>query len=242
MASWDTQRWYLPLLERTVTLPAEARVLEMGYYDPAGALWAAQHARHVVALRPAIDLVADLERGAREAGAANVEVRLATRLEPAEAGAFHAAFLLAPFFLGNAPVRAAIHTVTRALRPDGALYLQVHRRHGGATFLRYCEAVFDQVEALGIGGGQRRLYRASGPRAEAVPVDEPAAAAEAVQEVTLRGVSLRLRFAAGVFGARTVDPAARLLAERCQPRSLESMLQGVPFAFLPPPAEQLTSD
>lgn len=51
----------------------------------------------------------------------------------------------------------------------------------------------------------------------------------------------RLRQATRAFRLDRVR-AARLLAERCQPRSLESMLQGVPFAFLPPPAEQLTSD
>ena len=213
MASSDTQRWFVPLLERHAHLPAGGRVLDLGYYDEAAALWAAARAERVLALRPGVDQAGALERRAQEAGAHNLQVRVAAQPEPEEAGTFDAVLLLAPFFLGNAPVRDALRAAAGALKPDGRLYVQVHRRHGGGTYVRYAEELFDTVELLGMGGGQRRLYRAAGPRAEALGAAEGDEAAPAVHEVTLRGVALRLRLAAGVFAARGIDPGSRLLVE-----------------------------
>jgi 16S rRNA (guanine1207-N2)-methyltransferase len=212
MSSSDTQRYHLALLREYVTIPPEGRVLEMGYYDPAGALWAAGEGGTVVALRPAIDQVAELDRAARAAGRQEVEARLATGAEPDERGTFDVALLLAPFFLGNAPVRQAMGAAAAALKPGGALYFQAHKRRGGDTFVGYAHDLFEGVTLLGMGGGQRRLYRAAGPRprAGAPAVDEAGAASV---EVTLRGVPLKLRLAAGVFSARHVDPGSQLLAE-----------------------------
>ncbi|MGH2368610.1 MAG: class I SAM-dependent methyltransferase, partial [Chloroflexota bacterium] len=163
--------------------------------------------------------VADLDRRAKAAGLDTLdtlEARLALHPEPAEMGTFEVALLLAPYFLGNAPVGDAMRACAAALRPDGAMYVQAHRRHGGKTYLGYAEALFASVELLGMGGGQRRLYRATGRRAEAaeavaLAVDEKAE--QPVTEAVLRGVTLRLRLAAGVFAARQIDPGSRLLVE-----------------------------
>jgi 16S rRNA (guanine1207-N2)-methyltransferase len=228
MATRDVQHFYLPLLARHVPLPPGTRVLEMGYYDPAAALWAASQGAHVVALRPSIDLVAELDAerstpaggsdDAVDAGdmgtagsAGALETRLAVRPEPGEARSFDVALLLTPFFLGNAAVRDAIHTAAAALKPDGVLYLQTHRRHGGDTFVRFAGEVFGSVELVDMGGGQRRLYRATSPAD--VPLEPPETANDAatLHEVTYGGATVRLRLGAGVFASHGIDPGSRLL-------------------------------
>jgi 16S rRNA (guanine1207-N2)-methyltransferase len=221
MSSSDAQRYHLPLLREHVDLPPGARVLEMGYYDPEGALWAgAAGAGQVVALRPAIDQAAALDRAAREAGLGQIESRLAVQPEADERGTFDLALLLAPFFLGNLPVRQALEGVAAALKPDGALYFQAHKRRGGDTFVGYARGLFEDVDLMGMGGGQRRLYRATGPRTgttSADPGGAPATDAEDLaQEVEIRGVTLKLRLAAGVFSAHRVDPGSLLLAQTAQ--------------------------
>jgi 16S rRNA (guanine1207-N2)-methyltransferase len=193
----------------------------MGYYDPEGALWAgAAGAGQVVALRPAIDQVAALDRAAREADLGQVEPRLAVQPEAEERGTFDVALLLAPFFLGNAPVRQAMEGAAAALKPDGALYFQAHKRRGGETFVGYARGLFQGVELLGMGGGQRRLYRAAGPRAGAPVAEtgekESGGAESLVQEVEVRGATLKLRLAAGVFSAHRVDPGSLLLAQTAE--------------------------
>jgi 16S rRNA (guanine1207-N2)-methyltransferase len=215
MSSSDTQRYHLPLLQEHVVIPPGGRVLEMGYYDPAGAIFAAGAGGTVVALRPAIDQVAELDRDARAAGRPEVEARLATGPEPDERGTFDVALLLAPFFLGNTPVRQAMAAAAVALKPEGTLYFQAHKRRGGDTFVGYAHDRFEGVRLLGMGGGQRRLYRATGPRSQAA-ADARAEAGAAPVEVTLRGVPLKLRLAAGVFAARHVDPGSQLLAETAE--------------------------
>src|SRR5262245_43930517 len=97
----DTQHYDLRLLRQHVVLPPSGKVLELGYYDPAGALWAAGRAGHVVALRPTVDLVSGLEKAAREAGLDSLEVRLGVSPGPGERGTFDVALLLTPYFQGN---------------------------------------------------------------------------------------------------------------------------------------------
>jgi 16S rRNA (guanine1207-N2)-methyltransferase len=213
MPSPDTQRYYLPLLQAHVPLPAQGSVLEMGYYDAQGALWAAGGAGRVVALRPSIDLVADLDRQALAMGLTNLEARLAVRPEPAEQGTYDVALLLAPYFLGNAPVRQAFEAAAAALTPAGALYFQVHRRRGGDTFVEFARALFGDVTLLDKGGGQRRLLRASAPRPLASAVSAPPAAETPPLELSIRGIMLRLRLAAGVFSGHRIDPGSQLLAQ-----------------------------
>lgn len=213
MPSWNTQRFFLPSIERHVALPGAGRVLDMGYDDPAAALWAARRVRHVLALRAAIDLVAGLDQQARHGELDNVEARLALQPQQTELGTFDATLLLAPFFLGNAAVRDSLQTAAAALKPDGALYIQLHRRHGGDTYLRYVEGVFDRVAMLDMGGGQRRLYRATGARPGALLAPSAPPLEAPLHEVLRRGIPLQLRLAAGVFGARGVDAGSRLLLE-----------------------------
>jgi 16S rRNA (guanine1207-N2)-methyltransferase len=213
MSSTDAQSYYLPLLREHIAFPAGARVLEMGYYDAGGALWAAGGGARVVALRPAIDQVAALDRAVRESELSGVETRLALDVEPDERGTFDLVLLMAPFFLGNAPVRRAMSVAALALKPEGTLYFQAHKRRGGDTFVRYAGELFASVELLGMGGGQRRIYAATGPRTD---VAREAGAGEEVAppaEVVLRGITLKLRFAAGVFSANRVDPGSQLLVE-----------------------------
>ncbi len=214
MSSVDTQRYYLPLLREHVPLPRRGRVLELGYYDPHGALWAAGGAGQVLALRPSIDLVADLHRRAREADVTNLDVRLAVRPEAFEHGTFDLVLLLAPYFLGNAPVRQALEVAAAALTRGGVLYFQVHRRRGGDTFEGYARSLFNELSLLGKGGGQRRLLRAADPR-PSLP-GPPAGAASVTGphlELSLRGATVRLRLAAGVFSAHRLDPGSQLLVE-----------------------------
>ncbi|MDQ3699852.1 MAG: class I SAM-dependent methyltransferase [Chloroflexota bacterium] len=213
MPSSDTQRYYLPLLQAHVPLPAQGSVLEMGYYDVQGALWAASGANRVVALRPSIDLVADLDRRASAVGLTNLEARLAVRPEPAEHGTYDVALLLAPYFLGNAPVREALEAAAAALTPAGALFFQVHRRRGGDTFIDFARALFGDVTLLDKGGGQRRLLRATVPRPPASSLSASQAVATPPLEISIRGITLRLRLAAGVFSGHRIDPGSQLLAQ-----------------------------
>ncbi|MBI3972753.1 MAG: methyltransferase [Chloroflexi bacterium] len=217
MAGSDVQRFYLPLLERQVSLARGARVLDLGYYDPSAALWAARRAGYVLALRPSVDLAIDLERAGQAEGVSHLEVRLATRPNTEEVGTFDVVLLLAPFFLGNAPVREALAAAAAALKPDGALYFQVHRRRGGETHVRSASEFFGGVELVGIGGGQRRLHRATAPKTSAAmaaigAVAQPESGRpESLHQLEWRGATVRLRLAAGVFAARGIDPGSRLL-------------------------------
>jgi 16S rRNA G1207 methylase RsmC len=211
MPNSDTQRYFLPLLDRHVRLHPTARVLEMGYYDPDAALWAAGRAAHVVALRPTVDLTSEVETLARSQQIPNIEVRLDTQIQPDERATFDTAILLAPFFLGNAPVHQAIDTAAAALKSDGSLYVQVHRRAGGESYVRYAAGRFEDTEFLGMGGGQRRLYAARRPRPELVSAQTEGAAEQPSIEFSARGVSVQLRLAAGVFAARAIDPGSQLL-------------------------------
>jgi 16S rRNA (guanine1207-N2)-methyltransferase len=214
MRGASPQYYDLPMIERHVAAPARARALELGYYDPSAALWLARRVRQVLALRPAVDLAAELDRQARAAGLANLEVRVTTQPQPSERGTFDLALLLAPFFLGNAPVRHAICTAAQALKSDGVLYFQVHRRRGGDTFVGYACELFASVEPVARGAGQRRLFAATGPRA---PAAEPVIPqADRLYDLTLRGVTVRFRLAAGVFSARGIDPGSRLLLDTAQ--------------------------
>jgi 16S rRNA (guanine1207-N2)-methyltransferase len=222
MPQQDLQRYFLPLVREHIEVTSESRVLELGYYDPAGALVMAAMGARVVALRPAIDLATEVERLAREQGLRTLDARLDDSIRRDEHGTFDVALVLAPFFLGNAPVKSAIRTAVTALRPDGALFIQLHRRHGGATFLRFVQDLFDEVELLGMGGGQRRLYVAHGLKAEATSVipasnadDGPSGAKSSAPlvELAARGRTIKLQLTAGVFGARRVDPGSTLLVK-----------------------------
>lgn len=206
----DVQQYDLASLDRRATIPPDCDVLEQGYYDPAGAIWAARHARRVVALRPAIDQAAAVMLAAQKAGLSTVDARLAVRPEATEQGSFGAALLLAPFFLGNAPVRDALTVAAWALRSDGVLYFQAHRRHGAQTYVRFAQEVFGTVEQLGIGDGQRRLYQATMPQA-GVSLDLDGDTL--LHEVSHAGVTIHLRLAAGVFAAREIDPGSWLLLQ-----------------------------
>jgi 16S rRNA (guanine1207-N2)-methyltransferase len=212
MASRDTQRYDLDLITRYVALPPAGRLLEMGYYDPRGALWAAGRGARVVALRPSVDLAAELEQRARQAALETLEVRIAVRPEPSETGSFDAALLLAPFFLGNEPVRQALLACAAAVQPAGAAYFQVHRRHGGDTFVRMARELFDEVEQLDLGDAGRRLMRASAPRPVAAHAGDVQSPADGpLHELEVRGTTVRFRLAAGVFGARGIDAGSKLL-------------------------------
>jgi 16S rRNA (guanine1207-N2)-methyltransferase len=216
MASRDPQRYDLALLTRHIRLAAGDRVLEMGYYDLGAALWAAGQGADVVALRPNVDLATELEERSRAAGVQRLETRIALRPEPEERGTFDVALLLAPFFLGNQPVRSALTIAAAALKPEGTLYFQVHRHHGGDTFIRFARELFDSVEQVDVGTGQRRLIRAAGPQAQEalVEADGPETpAAPPLHEMAVGGTVVRYRLAAGVFGARGIDPASRLLVQ-----------------------------
>jgi 16S rRNA (guanine1207-N2)-methyltransferase len=220
MPSTDTQRYDLPLLREHVAISAGRSLLEMGYYDPLAALWAAGEGASVVALRPMIDQVAELDLLAREAGLANVEARLAMGPEPSERGTFATSLLIAPYFLGNVPVREAMTSAAAALDPAGTLYFQAHRRRGGETYVGYACALFEEVELLGLGRGQRRLYRATAPRplpllaeTEGAAAANGAAPRSGALDVALRGQTLHLRLAAGVFSAHRIDAGTALLLE-----------------------------
>jgi len=212
MPQHDLQRYFLPLLQAHVPLGPESRVLEQGYYDPSGALVAAAKAGHVLALRPAIDLATELDGLAREQRLTTLETKLGDTIPTDERGTYDAALILAPFFLGNAPVRQAILTAALALKPTGTLYLQVHKSHGAKTFLRFADEAFGRVELLGLGGGQRRLYGATEPKAvDGLASVEPTK--EQLAELNARGVTLKLKLVAGVFSAKRIDAGTHLLVQ-----------------------------
>ena len=170
--------------------------------------------RQVVSLRPTVDLVEELQRHGptHQSGQAAFEVRLADTIPAADSGSYDMVLLLAPHYLGNERVRTDIATAHRALRPDGALCLQAHRRQGGETFVRYTSERFGNVELLAIRGGHR-LYRAiRGPEPPASASDQDTPETVVLQE-TVRGLTISLETQAGVFSRHRFDTASRLLAE-----------------------------
>ena len=210
------------LLRRGLELAATDRVLELGYDDPetplllvAGTVADGLPApRQVVSLRPTVDSVEELQRHGptTQSDPAAFEVRLADTISPADGGSYDIVLLLLPHYLGNERVRTDIATAYRALRPDGALFLQAHRRQGGETFVRYAAERFGNVELLAIRGGHR-LYRAiRGPESPAGADDEGEPETVVLQE-TVRGLTISLETQAGVFSRRRFDTASRLLAE-----------------------------
>ena len=210
------------LLRRGLELAATDRVLELGYDDletplrlVAGTVAdGLPSPRQVVSLRPTVDLVEELQRHGptHQSGQAAFEVRLADTIPAADSGSYDMVLLLAPHYLGNERVRTDIATAHRALRPDGALCLQAHRRQGGETFVRYTVERFGSVELLAIRGGHR-LYRAiRGPEPPASASDQDTPETVVLQE-TVRGLTISLETQAGVFSRHRFDTASRLLAE-----------------------------
>ena len=210
------------LLRRGLELAATDRVLELGYDDLETPLLLVSGTvadglpapRQVVSLRPTVDLVEELQRHkpTHRGAPAAFEVRLADTIPAADNGSYDVALLLAPHYLGNERVRADIAAAHRALRPDGALFFQAHRRQGGETFARYAAERFGSVELLAIGGGHRlyRAVRGPGPPASASDEGEPETV---VLQETVRGLTISLETQAGVFSRRRFDAASRLLAE-----------------------------
>ncbi len=200
-------------------------MLELGYDDlemplllAAGAVVDGLPApRQVVSLRPTVDLVEELQRQGvvRRDDPTTFEVCLADTIPSADSGSYDSVLLLAPHYLGNERVRTDIATAHRALRSDGALFLQAHRRQGGETFARYAAERFGNVELLAIRGGHR-LYRAiRGPEPTVSGSDEGEPETVVLQE-TVRGLTISLETEAGVFSRRRFDRASRLLAETMQ--------------------------
>ncbi|MBU6151215.1 MAG: hypothetical protein KGR25_07170, partial [Chloroflexi bacterium] len=64
MATPQTHLYDTALLDRFARVTPQTRLLDLGYYDPAGALWAAEHGAAVTALRPSIDLIVELDLAA----------------------------------------------------------------------------------------------------------------------------------------------------------------------------------
>ncbi len=213
------------LLRRGLELAATDRVLELGYDDLETPLLLVSGTvadevpapRQVVSLRPTVDLVEELQRqgASGRSTPAAFEVRLADTIPATDVGSYEVVLLLAPHYLGNERVRTDIASAHRALRPDGVLFFQTHRRQGGETFVRYVTERFGHVELLAIRGGHR-LYRASrGPEAPASASDEGERETVVLQE-TVRGLTISLETQAGVFSRRRFDTASRLLAETMQ--------------------------
>ena len=149
---------------RGLELAATDRVLELGYDDLETPLLLVSGTvadglpapRQVVSLRPTVDLVEEAATArARPTGALRQCLRCAwpTRSRPQTAGSYDVVLLLAPHYLGNERVRTDIATAHRALRPDGVLFFQTHRRQGGETFVRYVDRT---VWPRGATGHSRR--------------------------------------------------------------------------------------
>ena len=205
------------LLKRHVPLTPGQRVLDLGFHDHEGAVWAAGHGASVVALRPAIDLATGVEALARERGA-SVDARLATTISAEDAGTFAVVQMIPPFYLGNGPVRTAFFMAARALTPDGVLWFQAHRRHGAQTFVKLAEEFFIDVVQVDIGSAQVRLFRASGPQASAMSAaaSTPIVSGGTDHTLTVRKTTVTLRLGEGVFGARGIDPATTYLLDRAE--------------------------
>lgn len=217
MATPRTHLFDTALLERHAAVMSGHRVLDLGFHDHEGAVWAAARGAAVVALRPAIDLATGVEALARERGA-TLEARLATVISEGDVSSFDVVQMIAPFYLGNGPVRSSFKMAARALKPNGTLWFQAHRRHGAETFVEFAAEHFADVTFVDIGIAQVRLYRATGPR--------PAVASESGIDAivtggtdhtfTVRSTTVTLRLGEGVFGARGIDPATTYLLQRAE--------------------------
>ena len=208
MATPRTHLFDTALLARHAAIAPGNRVLDLGFHDHEGAVWAASRGATVVALRPAIDLATGVEALARERGAA-LEARLATALSDEDAATFDFVQMIAPFYLGNGPVHTAFAMAARALKPNGTLWFQAHRRHGAETFAKLAAQSFAEVTQVDIGTAQVRLYRATGPRLPTVTETgvEAIVTGGTDHTFTVRSTTVTLRLGEGVFGSRGIDPA-----------------------------------
>jgi len=205
------------LLDRHATVSGAMRVLDLGFHDHEGAVWAAARGANVIALRPAIDLATGVETMARDRGA-KLEARLAASISHEEEGSFDVVQMIAPFYLGNGPVRSTFQMAARALRPNGTLWFQAHRRHGAETFAKIATKSFTNVTQVDIGTAQVRLYRATGPRPPVRPTTGEGTIVTGGTDhtVTVRATTVTLRLGEGVFGARGIDPATTYLLDRAE--------------------------
>ncbi len=217
MATPRTHLFDTALLDRHAAVSRGMRVLDLGFHDHAGAVWAASRGADVVALRPSIDLATGVETIARDRGA-KLEARLATSIGDDDEGSFDVVQLIAPFYLGNGPVRSAFQMAARALRSNGTLWFQAHRRHGAETFAKIACESFTDVTQVDIGTAQVRLYRATGPHPPVRPTSGEGAiiAGGTDHTVTVRSTTVTLRLGEGVFGARGIDPATTYLLDRAE--------------------------
>ena len=217
MATPRTHLFDTALLARHAAIAPGNRVLDLGFHDHEGAVWAASRGATVVALRPAIDLATGVEALARERGAA-LEARLATALSDEDAATFDFVQMIAPFYLGNGPVHTAFAMAARALKPNGTLWFQAHRRHGAETFAKLAAQSFAEVTQVDIGTAQVRLYRATGPRLPTVTETgvEAIVTGGTDHTFTVRSTTVTLRLGEGVFGSRGIDPATTYLLDRAE--------------------------
>ena len=247
------------LLGRGLELMATDRVLELGYDDLETALQLLAGTvvggmpipQQVMTLRPTVDLAEELQRlgEVRGVNPAALQVRMADAIPAADAGSFDVVLLLAPHYLGNERVRTDIATAHRALRLDGSLFLQAHRRQGGDTFARYAAQRFGNVELLAIRGGHRLYQAIRGPEPSATASDERARETVLLRE-TVRGLTVELETQAGVFSRLQFDTASRLLAETMQIRPDDEIadlgcgagLLGIVAALLAPQGEVVLLD
>jgi 16S rRNA (guanine1207-N2)-methyltransferase len=217
MATPRTHLFDTDLLERHAHVPRGAHVLDLGFHDHEGAVWAAARGANVVALRPAIDLATGVEALARARGA-TLEARLATVISADDNAKFDIVLMIAPFYLGNGPVRSAFAMAARALRRTGTLWFQAHRRHGAETFAKFAAEFFTDVSQVDIGTAQVRLYKAIGPRPTGAPGDvaDAIVTGDTDHTLTVRSTTVSIRLGDGVFGSRGIDPATTFLLDRAE--------------------------
>ena len=217
MATPRTHLFDTALLARHAVLSRGLRVLDLGFHDHEGAVWAALRGAEVVALRPAIDLATGVESLARERGA-TLQARLATSIDDSDEATFDVVQMIAPFYLGNGPVRSAFTMAARALKPNGTLWFQAHRRHGAETFAKLAAESFSDVVQADIGTAQVRLYKATGPRPH-IPTGtgiDAIVSGGTDHTFTVRSTTVTIRLGEGVFGSRGIDPATTYLLDRAE--------------------------
>lgn len=110
--------------------------------------------------------------------------------------------LAPPADRGNARVLAELRAGARALRPDGRLYLALHKDQGAKRYQKSVAELFGEVRVLARERGWR-LVEARQPVPHTTPVDEPWRSFEAE--------GLRLETLPGVHSAGRLDPGTALL-------------------------------
>jgi 16S rRNA (guanine1207-N2)-methyltransferase len=145
------------LLARTMRLPAEGEILDLGAgYGPLGLVAALRHPEARVTLVELNERAADLARRNLELnGVTNAEVLVGDAPEVLGERTFDAVVTNPPFRVGKVAMMRLLADAAARLRPGGSLWLVAQTKQGAKTLARDLGAFLPHIETVEISGGYR---------------------------------------------------------------------------------------